>query len=92
MIFLSTRILILTLHRFGMSDSIPLPAACSKFFATVGALGAIGFIILFLIGYSLSFLTLIKTNDSEVNPILLGLFSSLFPSVYLAYYSLSIVQ
>jgi tetratricopeptide (TPR) repeat protein len=44
--------------------------------ATVGAVGAIAFLIIFLIGYSLSFLTLIKVNNSEVNSILLALFAA----------------
>ncbi|RLC35933.1 hypothetical protein DRH27_06040, partial [Candidatus Falkowbacteria bacterium] len=44
--------------------------------ATVGILGAIAIVIQMLIVLSVSFLTLIKTKEKEVNPILLGLFAS----------------
>jgi tetratricopeptide (TPR) repeat protein len=50
--------------------------ALFELLSTVGIVGAIAFAVLFLIGYSLSFLTLIKNEDGGMNSILLALFSS----------------
>jgi tetratricopeptide (TPR) repeat protein len=45
--------------------------------ATVGILGTIGVVVIVLIALSVSFLSLIKSQKSETNSILLGLFASL---------------
>ncbi len=58
--------------------------------ATIGAIGALIFIILILIALSVSFLTILKTEDREVSSILLGLFSSLVAIIlYLLLFSQS---
>lgn len=57
--------------------------------ATVGVLGALAVIVLALIALSISFLSLIKTSDKEVNSIMLAL-SSAFVSAVL--YSLLFAQ
>ncbi len=44
--------------------------------STVGVLGTLAFVVLVLITFSLSFLTLIKTKNKELNPVMLGLFAS----------------
>lgn len=44
--------------------------------ATIGLIGAIIFVVLLLISLSVSFLTIIKSEDKEINSILLGLFAS----------------
>ncbi len=44
--------------------------------STVGVLGTLALIVLVLIIFSLSFLTLIKTKNRELNPIMLGLFAA----------------
>lgn len=45
--------------------------------ATVGIIGAVIFIVILLIALSVSFLTIIKSDNKEISSILLGLFSSL---------------
>lgn len=52
--------------------------------ATVGVLGAIAFVVLGLIALSVSFLTLIKTDNKEVNSILLGFFASFISALLFA--------
>jgi tetratricopeptide (TPR) repeat protein len=52
--------------------------------ATVGILGAISLIVVALIALSISFLTLIKTDDKEVNSVLLALFSSFISAILFA--------
>ncbi len=49
--------------------------------ATVGILGVLSVVIVGLITLSVSFFTLIKSKDSELNSILLGLFSSFISGV-----------
>ena len=59
--------------------NIRFDSASGAFFellANVGSLGALSFIILMLVAYSISFLTLIKTSNSETNSILLALFAA----------------
>jgi len=53
--------------------------------ATVGILGAIAIVIQILITLSVSFLTLIKTKEKEINPILLGLFASFISLILFAF-------
>lgn len=50
--------------------------AVFELLSTVGVLGTLALVVLVLIVFSLSFLTLIKTKNKELNPIMLGLFSS----------------
>ncbi len=52
--------------------------------ASVGALGTLSIIVLSLIVFSLAFLALIKTKDKELNPLMLGLFSSFVTLLVLA--------
>ncbi|MCK5416472.1 hypothetical protein KAI92_03535 [Candidatus Parcubacteria bacterium] len=52
--------------------------------ATVGILGVLSIVIVGLISLSVSFLTLIKSKDNELNSILLGLFSSFVSSILFA--------
>lgn len=56
--------------------------ALFEFLATVGVLGVLMISILVLISLSVTFLTIIKTENKEINSILLGLFAS-FISVIL---------
>ncbi len=52
--------------------------------ATVGVLGTLSLIVIGLIIISLAFLTLIKTKTKELNPLMLGLFSSFVTLVLLS--------
>lgn len=52
--------------------------------ATVGVLGAVAVLIITLISLSISFITLIKTDSKENNPILLGLFASFVSAILFA--------
>ena len=49
--------------------------------ATVGLLGALALIIVVLIALSISFLTLIKTNEKQINSILLALFAGFISAI-----------
>ncbi len=52
--------------------------------ATTGVLGTLALIVLVLIVFSLSFLTLIKTKNKELNPMMLGLFASFISMIILS--------
>ena len=52
--------------------------------ATVGILGTLSFVILFLIALSVSFLALIKNENNESGSIMLGLFASFISIILLA--------
>lgn len=58
--------------------------ALFELLATIGIVGTLALIVLALISLSLSFLTLIKTKDKEINSILLGLFAALISAILLA--------
>ncbi len=52
--------------------------------ATVGVFGTLALIVLVLIIFSLSFLTLIKTKNKSLNPLMLGLFASFIVALILS--------
>lgn len=58
--------------------------AIFELLATVGVAGVLALATLVLIALSISFLTLIKNTNKEINSILLGLFAALVSSVLLA--------
>jgi tetratricopeptide (TPR) repeat protein len=55
-----------------------------EFLPTVGILGTLSFLILFLILLSMSFIALIRTKDKEIQPIQLALFSGLMAAILFA--------
>lgn len=55
-----------------------------EFLATVGILGTVAVSVLALIALSVTFLTLIKTDNKETNSILLGMFASLVSAILFA--------